>query len=476
MKNYTFLAFDIGATSGRAILGRLEGVKFDIQEIHRFPNAIVELHGRYYWDLYQLYQAMRESLLLCGQRGLSIDSIGIDTWGVDYGFVAADGTLLGLPRSYRDPYTEGAPEQLYRKISREELYRKSGIQIMNFNSIFQLFRARSEAFAPLLYAEKMLFMPDLLSYLLTGKQVCEQTIASTSQLINPTTRQWDPELLRAAGISSTLLPPLVAPGTFIGELGDALASETGLGKVPVVAVAGHDTAAAVAAVPATDRHFAYLSSGTWSLMGIEAEQPIINDASYNYNFTNEGGIEGTVRFLKNITGMWLLERCRADWEKEGRQYNYPEIVRMAEEAASFTTTIPPDDPDFANPRSMTEAIIDKCKKQGDAAPESDAEFVRCIFNSLAIRYKEVLELLREMAPFPIERLHVIGGGSQNTLLNQYTADCCGIPVVAGPAEATAIGNCLIQAIAQGAVADRWAMRQLIADSFPTETFYPRHTN
>ncbi|MDL2222328.1 rhamnulokinase [Parabacteroides sp. OttesenSCG-928-N08] len=361
-------------------------------------------------------------------------------------------------------------------ISREELYRKSGIQIMNFNSIFQLFRARSEHFAPLLCAEKILFMPDLLSYMLTGKQVCEQTIASTSQLINPTTRQWDPELLRAAGIPSTLLPPLVAPGTFIGELCDSLATETGLGKVPVVAVAGHDTAAAVAAVPATDRHFAYLSSGTWSLMGIETEQPIINDASYNYNFTNEGGIEGSVRFLKNITGMWLLERCRADWEKEGRQYNYPEIVRMAEEAASFTTIIPPDDPAFANPRSMTEAIIDKCKEQGDAAPESDAEFVRCIFNSLAARYKEVLELLREMAPFPIEKLHVIGGGSQNALLNQYTADACGIPVVAGPAEATAIGNCLIQAMAQGAVADRWAMRQLIADSFPTETFYPRHTN
>lgn len=473
MKKHTFLAFDIGATSGRAVVGTLAGVKFEMREIYRFPNIILPLHGKYYWDIYQLYQALKESLRICAKEQLAIDSIGIDTWGVDFGYIAKDGSILGLPRAYRDPYTEGAPEAFFKQIPREEVYRKTGIQIMNFNSLFQLFRAREEAFAPLLGAETILFMPDLLSYILTGRKVCEYTDASTSQCLNPVTKQFDVSLLEMAGVSPSIFPSLVMPGTVIGELTDAVAAETGIGKVPVVAVAGHDTASAVVAVPAADTNFAYLSSGTWSLMGIEVKEPIITPVSFENNFTNEGGIEGTTRFLKNITGMWLLEQCRKEWESQGCTYTYPEIVRMAEKAASFHSLINPDDPCFSNPASMSAAILNYCEERGLQLPVCHADYVRCIFMSLANRYKEVLAMLSEMAPFPIRKLHVIGGGSKNDLLNQLTANAIGIPVVAGPSEATAIGNCMVQAKAAGLVADRWEMRRIIADSFPTETFLPQ---
>lgn len=472
MTKKNFLAFDIGATSGRGVIGSFDGVKFDMQEIYRFPNSIMELHGKYYWNIYQLYDALKECLKLCAQQNIELESIGIDTWGVDFGYIAKDGTLLGLPRSYRDPYTEGAPEEYFKQIPREEVYRMTGIQIMNFNSLFQLFRAKQEGFTPLENAETILFMPDLLSYLLTGCKVCEYTEASTSQILNPVTKQFEPALLEAAGVSPSIVRPLVMPGTVIGTLTDALAKETGIGKVPVIAVAGHDTASAVVAVPAQDRNFAYLSSGTWSLLGIETDDPIITPESFANNFTNEGGIEGTTRFLKNITGMWLLEQCRKEWEREGKTYSYPDIVNMAEEAESFTSLINPDDTCFANPPSMTETIRKTCEASGQKAPSSHAEYIRCIFSSLANRYKEMLAMLSEMAPFPIERLHVIGGGSKNNLLNQFTANAIGIPVVAGPSEATAIGNCMIQAKAAGLVKDRWEMRKIIADSCSPETFWP----
>lgn len=473
MKKHTFLAFDIGATSGRAVLATLTNGKFEMQEIHRFPNNLLELHGKYYWDIYHLYNELKTSLSLCGSQQIELDSIGIDTWGVDFGCLAKDGSLLGLPRAYRDPYTEGAPEEFFRLVPREEVYRLTGIQIMNFNSLFQLFRGQQEDFAPLVHAEEILFMPDLLSYLLTGNRVCEYTDASTSQLLNPVTKQFEASLLNAAGVSPSIVRPVVMPGTVVGELTDAIVRETGIGKVPVIAVAGHDTASAVAAVPALDQHFAYLSSGTWSLMGIETEQPIITTESYENNFTNEGGIEGTTRFLKNITGMWLLEQCRKEWERAGRTYSYPEIVQMAEQAVPFRCFVNPDDPCFANPASMSEAIANYCKETGQTVPATDAEFVRCIFESLALRYNEVIQMLTKMAPFPIERLHVIGGGSKNRMLNQFTANAIGMPVIAGPSEATAIGNSMIQARSAGIVSNRWEMRELIAASIQTETFEPQ---
>ena len=473
MKKHTFLAFDIGATSGRAVLVILINGKFEMRAIHRFPNNLLELHGKYYWNIYNLYEELKKSLSLCTQQHIVPDSIGIDTWGVDFGYLASDGSLLGLPRAYRDPYTEGAPEEYFRLISREEVYRLTGIQIMNFNSLFQLFRAGQEGFAPLVNAEEILFIPDLLSYLLTGNRVCEYTDASTSQLLNPVTRQFEASLLEAAGVPPSIVRQVVMPGTLVGGLTDALAEETGAGKVPVIAVAGHDTASAVAAVPAQDQHFAYLSSGTWSLMGIETEEPLITKESYENNFTNEGGIEGTTRFLKNITGMWLLEQCRKEWEKVGRRYAYPEIVQMAEEAVPFVRFVNPDDPRFANPPCMTKAIVGYCEETGQPVPVTDADFIRCIFESLALRYNEVIGMLKEMAPFRIDRLHVIGGGSKNTLLNQFTANAIGMPVIAGPSEATAIGNAMVQARSAGIVSTRWEMRRLIAGSIHTETFLPQ---
>lgn len=471
-KTYNFLAFDLGATSGRSVLTTLRNGKFEIREITRFPNAVMELHGKYYWDVFSLFKSLKQALTTCAKDKINIDSIGIDTWGVDFAYIGKDGSILGLPRAYRDPYTDGIPETYFNLISRDEVYQRTGIQIMNFNTLFQLYAAKQEGYTPLNEACEILFMPDLLSYMLTGIKICEYTDASTSQLLNPLTKQFESRLLEAVGLPASLLKSPVMPGTFIGNLTDSIAAETGIGKVPVVAVAGHDTASAVVAVPANNCNFAYLSSGTWSLMGIEVDHPVITDQTYKMNFTNEGGIEGTTRLLKNITGMWLLEQCRNEWEKAGYAYTYPEIVEMAAQATPFRSLVNPDDPSFANPVSMPEAIATYCRNTRQPIPETHAEYIRCIFESLALRYNQVINMLKEIAPFPIEKLHVIGGGSKNNLLNQFTANAIGLPVVAGPSEATAIGNSMVQARSAGIVADRWEIRCLITASIETETFYP----
>ena len=476
-EKHTFLAFDCGATSGRALLGTFTDGGFSMEEVYRFPNGITELHGRYYWDILAIYAHFRRCLAELSAQGVRIDSIGIDTWGVDFGFVADDGNVLGYPRAYRDPYTEGIPEEVYKLFPREDLYAATGIQIMNFNSIFQLYAQTREGFAPLRHAHEILFVPDLLAYMLTGEKVCEYTIASTSGMMDQHSRQFNKALLEKLGIRSDVLLPIVQPGVKIGEFDG----------IPVVAVAGHDTASAIAAVPAADGNFAYLSSGTWSLMGIEVPAPIINDKSARLNFTNEGGIDGTTRFLKNITGMWLLEQCRAVWKAAGKDYSYAQLVEMAQSEAAFPGRINPDDPRFANPKDMVAEIsaalsaapvsvplAEKCSRSENRSRLfSDAQIVSCIYHSLADRYKEVLDMLQGFAPFKIEKLHVIGGGSANELLNQWTANALGIPVVAGPTEATAIGNLMLQARAAGLVADRWQMRRLIADTFQVKTYLPQ---
>jgi len=472
MEKKYFLAFDIGATNGRSILGIFDNDHFETKELTRFPNAMMELHGKYYWDIFGLFKSLKEGLKECARQGIRLTSVGIDTWGVDFGYIGADGTILGLPRAYRDPYTDGAPEEYFKIVSKEKVYQLTGIQIMNFNSLYQLFRAKQEDFSPLIQADKILFMPDLLSYMLTGEQVCEYTEASTSQLLNPATRQFNASLLEAIDVSPALLHPLTNPGVRIGLLTDTVAEETGVGKVPVIAVAGHDTASAVLAVPAENANFAYLSSGTWSLMGVETETPIMTNESYSKNFTNEGGIEGTTRFLKNITGMWLLEECAKEWEREGRRYSYPEMTAMAIQANTMTSIFNPDDPRLANPASMTGMIATICKENGMTPPTTDAGFIRCIFESLVSRYAEVIGMLSEFVTFPIEKLHIIGGGSQNELINQMTANALGIPVIAGPSEATAIGNCMMQAKAAGLVKDRWEIRRIIAKAFGVKTFVP----
>ena len=440
------IGVDLGATSGRVILARAGDDRLRMEELHRFPNRMREIDGRFYWDIHALYEEILRGLSVAGGRGERIDSIGIDTWGVDFACVDPDGDLLGLPRAYRDPYTDGVPEEFFRTVPRESVYAKTGIQVMNFNSLYQLYALNREHSPALAAAEHVLFMPDALSYLLTGEQVCEYTILSTSQLMNPRTRELDGELLRAAGVDASLFARRVMPGERVGVLRDEVARRTGLGRVEVFAVAGHDTASAIAAVPAADECFAYLSSGTWSLMGIELPAPVITEESCAMNFTNEGGVDGTTRFLKNITGMWLLEECRRIWAKEGRTYTYAEIMA---------------------------AIRDWCRGRGKVPPADDAALVRCIFESLAARYGEVLDNLRGVAPFAIERLHVIGGGAQNDLLNQLTADACGIPVVAGPSEATAIGNVMVQARALGLVGSLARMRDYIRRSVEVREFLPR---
>ena len=472
-KHYRFLAFDCGATSGRAILGTFKDGGFTMEEVYRFPNQTLEIGGKYYWNVYGIYEHFIKCLTELGKRHIPLDSIGIDTWGVDFGCIGHDGTLLGLPRAYRDPYTEDIPEKFFQKVPREKLYALTGIQILNFNSIFQMFAQAEEGSVAYQHAKRILFMPDLLSYLLTRGKVCEYTIASTSGLMNPRTQQFEPSLMDAAGLSEDQIPDRVQPGEVVGKLRFSIAKETGLGEVPVVAVAGHDTASAIVAVPAANEHFAYLSSGTWSLMGIEVPEPIINEQSARLNFTNEGGIEGTTRFLKNITGMWLVEQCRKRWTAQGKDYSYAEMTAMAQSAKDYKGRINPDNPRFSNPADMEAEIRNALADKGFSMPANDAEMLSCIYHSLAERYKEVLDMLQEVAPFKIEKLHVIGGGSANDLLNQWTADAIGIPVVAGPTEATAIGNLMVQAKAAGLVNDRWTMRKMVREAFLVEEFLPK---
>ncbi len=467
-----FLAFDCGATSGRAVLATFSSDGFKMEEVYRFPNQVLQIGDKFYWNVYSIYEHFIACLKQLRKDGIRIDSIGIDTWGVDFGCVASDGTLLGLPRAYRDPYTEGIPEKVFAIVPREELYARTGIQIMNFNSIFQLFAQKEECGAAYSNASSILFMPDLLSWLLTGKEVCEYTEASTSGMIDPRTRDFDRDLLSRLGIDPAKLGKLVQPGTVVGPLREEIARETGLGPVPVIAVAGHDTASAVAAIPAADEKFAFLSSGTWSLMGIESPVPVLSERSCELNFTNEGGIDGTTRFLKNITGMWLLEQCRKVWAAEGRTYNYAQIEAMARDNFSFTATVDPDDPRLANPADMQAAICGILTENGKPVPANDGEMISCIYHSLAVKYRSTIALLQEFAPFKIEKLHVIGGGSANATVSQLTADTIGMPVIAGPTEATAIGNIMVQAQTAGLVKDRWDMRRYIADAFKVKTYYP----
>ncbi|MBQ6881052.1 MAG: rhamnulokinase [Alistipes sp.] len=473
MSAQSFLAVDLGATSGRVILATLDDGQLQLEVLHRFPNRLIEVGGNYYWNIYALYEDILQGLTEAGKRNIEIRSIGIDTWGVDFAFVAEDGTLCSLPRAYRDPYTNGAPEAYFEHISRREVYERTGIQIMNFNSLFQLYAQHKEQSSALKHADKLLFMPDALSYLLTGKKVCEYTILSTSQFMNPRTKQVDAELLAVAGVKPELIPEVVMPGTEVGRLTPSLAKATGLGEIPVVAVAGHDTGSAVAAVPAEGEGFAYLSSGTWSLMGVELREPEITEESFAMNFTNEGGVDGTTRFLKNITGMWLLEQCRVAWKKEGKEYSYPEIMQMVQQTRPSVDLIDPDAREFAAPTDMPQAIRLYCESRAMAVPEDDATLIRLIFDSLAAKYAEVLNKLRGVAPFEIKTLHVIGGGAQNELLNQMTADACGIPVVAGPSEATALGNVMVQARAAGLVGSLAEMRSYILRSIETKRFEPR---
>lgn len=465
-----FFAVDLGATSGRTIVGTLDEGKVVLEELTRFDNNLIEANGHFYWDIYALYFEIIKGLKAAKQRDLCITSIGIDTWGVDFVCVAEDGSV-SQPIAYRDPHTfDAMDDYLENVMSREKVYDVTGIQFMNFNSIFQLYAMKRAGNSALKNAQKILFIPDALSYMLTGNMVCEYTIASTAQLLDPRTGQLDPRLLASVGLTQSKFGRMVNPGDLVGALTADVQKQTGYGAIPVIAVAGHDTGSAVAAVPARNEKFAYLSSGTWSLMGIETKEAIINHVSYERNFTNEGGIEGTTRFLKNICGMWLYERCRKEWTDAPK--SHPALIAEAMKQPAFQSIINPDDACFANPSSMVDAIQTYCKETDQHVPQGYAEICRCIFDSLALRYRQVFSYLTEMASFPIEVLHIIGGGSLNDNLNQFTANSCGVEVLAGPQEGTALGNIMVQAKSAGEVKDLWDMRKVIANSLNLKRFSP----
>jgi len=475
MNSGNFLAFDLGASSGRAMLGTISDQRLKLTEIHRFENRMVEIDNHFYWNIFSIFDELKTGLKKCIRDfGIQPDSIAIDTWGVDFAFVDKDGMIASLPYAYRDRRTDRAMEDFYKIVPREELYLKTGIQLMQFNSLFQLF-VNHETKAPQYEIGKdLLFMPDALSYLFCGVKKNEFSIASTSQLLKPGKLSWETSLFEAMGVDPSIMQEIVLPGTLLGNIKPEVQKETGSRAIPVIAVASHDTASAIASVPASGKNWAYISSGTWSLMGIESDKPLISKEILALNFTNEGGVEGTTRFLKNIMGMWLLQECRRSWSHK-IHYSWSEMVDLSTLSQPFKCLIDPDDASFLNPADMPQAIVDYCLKTDQPKPETHGEFIRCIFESLAMKYRLTLDSIRSVISYPIDIVHIIGGGANNELLCQYSANALQLPVKAGPTEATAIGNILMQAKAMKAVASLEEIRALVGESFGTKTFLPAET-
>jgi len=472
-----YLAVDLGAESGRVILGTITpGGKVVLEELHRFPTGNIRLHGRLYWDILGLYREIITGLRVCAARGFTkINSIGIDTWGVDYALFNKNGELLANPYAYRDSRTDGMMEKVFARVGKRNLYNHTGIQFMQFNTVFQLYSAVLNNDPLLKNADALLFIPDILNYFLTGKMAAEFTFATTSQLYNPVTRGWDKDVFKKLGLNINLMRKIVQPGTVIGKLTDEICRLTGLEKTNVVAVGSHDTASAVAAVPAEDMEScAYISSGTWSLMGIETRNPVINDETYKYNFTNEGGVCGTFRVLKNIMGLWLLQECRRDWEKKlRRKYTFAELMNLALKIKPLSiAVIDPDNSIFLNPVSMTGTISSFCRKSGQKVPYNPGEYTRCIYDSLALDYRYAGELINTVSSRNLSRLHIIGGGAKDEVLSQLTADFTQMEVITGPVEATAVGNILLQSIASRQCGSLKTARKLIRNSFPTLKYVP----
>lgn len=471
--NKQFLAFDLGAESGRGILGLFEGSRLRLEVIHRFSNGAIPLLDALHWDVLHLYGEMLQTLRLSAAKHGPLDGLGVDTWGVDFALLGRGGVLLGNPRHYRDPHTEGVMEQAFARLPRAEIFRHTGIQFMRFNTLFQLLAMQRDRSPLLDAAETLLFMPDLFHYFFTGIKVNEYTDSSTSQMLDPQSRQWAYPLMEAFGLPAKILGTLVQPGTVLGPLRPSVVCETGINAAAVIAPASHDTASAVVAVPAAAKSWAYISSGTWSLMGVELPQPLVGAAALEANFTNEGGIGGTTRFLKNIMGLWLVQECRRAWERAGTTYSYDELMRQAETARPFASLVNPNDPAFILPPNMPAALTDFCRHSGQPLPDGVGGTVRCALESLALCYRWVLERLETLTGQRAEVIHIVGGGSQNALLNQFTADACGRPVVAGPVEATAIGNVLVQALGIGVLGSLAEAREVVRRSFEVRTFEPR---
>ena len=466
------LAFDFGASSGRAILGRFDGKRIELEELHRFSNDPVQVGDTLFWDVLRLFYEIKQGLIKAKSKG-PIDSLGIDTWGVDFGLIDEKGYLLENPVHYRDARTQGIMEKVFEIVPKAELYEHTGIQMIYFNTLFQLYSLKLQRPELLERAAKMIQTPDLFTYLLTGVQQSERTIASTGQILDARTGEWDLDILRRLGIPTGILCPLVSSGTMGLPLSDTICTELGVKPIPVVAVASHDTASAVVAVPAGDEDFVYISSGTWSLMGIECQKPLINEKAYEYNFTNEGGYAGTTRFLKNIMGLWLIQESRRQWIREGADVSFADLEREALVCSPFQCLIDPDDISLAGPGDMPARIRELCRKTGQHVPVSRGEVVRCIYESLSLKYCVNMRQIEEISGHSYPSLHVVGGGTKDGLLSQFTANATGSRVVAGPIEATALGNIAVQLMAQGAIASLAQAREVIAASSELKYYEPQ---
>jgi rhamnulokinase len=468
-----YLAIDLGAESGRHVLGSFDGDRVTIEEIHRFPNEPVTVDGSMYWDVLRLWHEIQKGLALASSKSAGmLDGIGLDTWGVDFALLGEKGSLLGNPYHYRDHRTNGIMDRVFSTVSADEIYAETGIQFMQLNSLFQLYAASLQTPKTVANTEYLLTMPDLLNYWLTGVMATEFTIATTTQMYNPVTKDWARGMLERLGLPSGVLQPIVQPGTILGGLRADVAAASGIAKAAVIAPACHDTGSAVASIkmgPST----LYISSGTWSLMGAEIPQPIISEAGRRHNFTNEGGVGGTIRLLKNIMGMWLLQCCRRKWNAAGQSYDYGTLVGMASGSPQLKWLLDVDDASFLNPPDMTEAIAAYCRRTSQPEPSTPADFVQAILESLALRYRYIKDAAEEVTGNRYTEIRVVGGGARNRTLNQFTADATGCRVVAGPFEATALGNIGMQMVGTGAVKDVAQMREAIDRSFPTESFEPR---
>jgi rhamnulokinase len=479
-----FLAFDLGAERGRAVLGTVREGRLELEERHRFPNPTGRMNGHLYWNLLGQWEELKTGLRKAaadahGGKRAYLSGIGVDTWGVDFGLVGADGDVLGNPFHYRDSRTDGVMERAFQQVGRETIFEHTGVQFMPINSLYQLIAMRETKPRILEAAETLLFMPDLFNYLFTGERKSEFSIATTSQMYDPRRGGWANDLLRQLDLPTRVFPAIIQSGTVVGALRRDVAEECNVGRVPVIAPGCHDTASAVAAVPAetsggaAGNDWCYISSGTWSLMGVETDKPIINAKSLAYNYTNEGGIGGTIRFLKNIMGLWLVQECRRQWVKENHDHSYAELTQMAARSKPFGVVIDPDHKPFLSPGEMPSKIERFCRDTKQRAPTTRGEFVRTCLEGLALTYRRTLEGLEDVLGRRINRVHIVGGGSQNELLNQMTADACEREVVAGPVEATAAGNVLVQAMATGDVKSLADARAVVRASFDVKRYQPQ---
>lgn len=466
------LAMDLGASNGRGIVGSFDGDKLGMRELHRFANDIIDLNGFSYFDSMRLYSDTVESLRKCAREGFALSSVAIDTWGVDYGLLDKSGQLLGNTLSYRMA-TEEDMQNTWKIVSRRELFNRTGLAHMNFNTIYQLHARKLRDDPALAHADKMLQMPDLLAYFLSGDASSEYTIATTSMLYNPYVKDWDYDIIERLGLPRRIFQPIIPSGTVRGKLLASVANETGCKDVSVVAVGGHDTASAVAAIPGKG-DFAFLSSGTWSLFGVETDEPVFSDLVFDAQYSNEGTVQGGFRTLKNIIGLWLIQECRRDWQKkEGGNVPWDEIVAQAKAAKPFRSIIDTDSGEFYAAGNMEGKIRDYCRRTNQPVPETKGEIARCIYESLALKYRWALERLEEIKSKPIDALHIVGGGIQNKLLNQFVANAIGRTVVTGPVEGACIGNLLMQAKALGEIDSLDQIREVVRRSFEVEEYYPQ---